>query len=226
MKKLLVIGIAILIAGMAGEANAANLISNGGFEAPDVGGSFVTYHTAPAGFGWTIVNGAPGSYCGIDLINDCWPGVSGAYGDQSVDIDYGTIIYQTIATVPGQSYLFSFAYANNYARPSATGSFGVFDTAVFTGEGDYDFDPGDFLLSGNLTHSGSTKSNMNFLRYESVFTALSDSTTLGFAGETGNQYWGFVVDDVNVDKVIPEPMSVSLLGLGLLGVIARLRRRK
>ena len=94
---------------------APELVTNGGFEARSVvnASSFDTY---PAGSpnltGWTIDNGS------IDHIKGYW---GAKEGSQSIDLDGGVpgAISQTLTTVPGQSYVISFAYSTNYDRQRA-----------------------------------------------------------------------------------------------------------
>ena len=81
----------------------ANLILNGGFETPDVSGSWVTYNSGsvPAEFEWAVaVNW-------VNHINTDWQGVSGTSNpdgfDQSVDIDAAAELSQSISTTLGNT---------------------------------------------------------------------------------------------------------------------------
>ncbi len=116
----------IIILGGATTAMAEQIV-NGGFELPplpagtdfvDVTGDFIT--------GWTIPDGWT-----IDLVRDYWPAFQGS---QSIDLDgdsgIGTTILQSFATVPGQAYSLSFAYANNIDASTATGRVQVLGTTT------------------------------------------------------------------------------------------------
>ena len=80
------------------------------------------------------------------------------------------------------------------------------------------------LLSATLTHDiPNTQANMEWLFFDSLFTADSSTTTLTFTGEFSNGVLGFAIDDV---RAVPVPPAVWLFGSGLLGVVGIARRKK
>ena len=96
----------------------ADLVTNGGFETP-ITGNFtdLTAGSQPPGFGWSITSG------GVDVVlaGPSSDFASAAFeGSQFLDLDGFTpgAIAQSFATIPGNNYLLSFAYANN---PDGTG---------------------------------------------------------------------------------------------------------
>lgn len=213
MKKTLTIP--VLALGILGTGDTAfgapiNLIENGGFESPDIPGSYDTFYYAPAGFVWTITNGY------INPINDFWSGVSGTTNpdgfDQSIDIDYATVVSQTFVTEPGMRYELSFWYANNPALNSVSSAGYV----RVTGD--------SLLLSDRLVHTGSLIYDMRFTNYTRRFVADGTTATLAFQGEFSNGLIGFVIDDVSV-VAVPEPSTVALASLGA-GALWYIRRRR
>ena len=168
---------------------SANLILNGGFETPDIGGRFTTYTSAPTGFDWSITGS--GGY-GVDIINYEWDGVSGTSNpdgyDQSVDIDYASTLSQSFSTTPGTAYRIRFAYTHNFNTSESTG---YVDIAGL-----------ENLLSVTLVHdTPNTQQNMQWMYFEDTFTADSATTELTFTGEYSNGKLGFSVDDVSVIPV-------------------------
>jgi choice-of-anchor C domain-containing protein len=184
----------------------AERIVNGGFETPVLaaGVKYVTLSGADIP-GWTV---APGT---VDLIRDDWPAFD---GNQSIDLSGspgppGTAIFQSFASIAGESYVLSFRYANNTGVNSASG------VVEILGMG------GSALLSDPLTHAGSTLAAMDYLLYTRIFTADSATTTLRFTHGTSNlaDFGGLVLDAVSVlpAGVVPEPTAGVLAVLGCLG---------
>lgn len=198
------VGLALLLATAPARAE---LLVNGGFELPALppGTAFVTQPPG-APVGWTIDSGS------IDLIRDYWPAHSGL---QSIDLAGSSagVISQTFATTAGLPYRFSFAYANNV------------DVATATGRADILGAGSSILLTTTVTHTGSTRPNMNYIIFTGDFVANSATTTVRFTHITSTipQFAGLALDSASV-QAVPEPTSVALLGIGALG-LCLVRRR-
>ena len=148
----------------------ANLILNGGFEAPDIEGYMKTYTSAPAGFDWSIVQGSR-----IDHINMLWQGVSGTPNpdgyDQSVDIDFDSALSQSFSTTPGTTYRIRFAYSRNRIALQATGYVDIVGLSN--------------LYSVTLTHDTPFPSeDLVWIYFEDTFTADSSTAQLTFMSRT------------------------------------------
>lgn len=180
---------------------SANLIVNGGFETPDVASGSWKYFSASDVDGWEGSN--------IEIW-DNYGGVSAYEGHQFAELNahpssgsaFG--IFQSFATTIGQSYDLSFAYR---ARRSDSESFNV---SVMPGT--------DWNMTDHVVGAWSI--------FSSSFVASSALTTLTFTTvipETGTV--GNFLDDVKVTASVPEPGTMALLGLGLLGLGVSRRRQ-
>lgn len=192
----------------------ANLVTNGSFETPIVGGApFVTLNSGSGALpGWSILGS-------IDHIGSYW---QASDGNQSIDLNglgqLGTIS-QTLATTPGQLYELTFDMAGNP-----------------------DFDSVKTLLVQvdavaqpfNFDSTGKSLGAMGWVSHSLLFTATDVVTTLMFQSLTidflapapvSNMFsFGPALDNVAVNAV-PVPAAVWLLGSALLG-LGMIRRRK
>jgi choice-of-anchor C domain-containing protein len=199
-------------------AARANLVFNGSFEQPTVGGGFVTLPSGSTGLtGWTILDGTVGlAPDSIDHIGSYW---QAAEGNQSIDLDGGAsdgndaaAISQDISTTPGQSYLLQFAMAGNPDNGDVTKTVKVsFGAASDT----YTF---------NTT--GMTHENMGWVEYSLLLPGnlvTGNTTTLMFDSRTTG-YWGPALDNVRVSAV-PLP-AAAWGGMALFGLVGgnKLRR--
>ncbi|WP_337174532.1 DUF642 domain-containing protein [Paludisphaera sp.] len=228
---LIALGIAIAPSG----ARAANLIQNGGFEDPTVGGG--SYQTIGVGSGalpfWTIV-GNPGN--NVDLVQTAYSedppnGVSpfNAYeGLNSLDLtgngNVGTAvgIQQSVATVVGRQYTLSFFVGRATPREGYTG-FHAYDGDATV---DLSLDGGVTRLS--FTNSNSTPGQIDWQAFSHTFTAIDTTTLISFYNGTPlippANFAG--LDDVRLEAV-PEPASVAMLASGALGLaFLRFARRR
>jgi choice-of-anchor C domain-containing protein len=99
---------ALSLAFASAEVSHANIVTNGDFETPDAGSSYVMYAAGSAFGGWSVETGS------VDLVGTDW---QAAAGRQSVDVTGSTgdagSIYQDLSTIPGQTYMLRFALAGN-----------------------------------------------------------------------------------------------------------------
>ena len=179
--------VAVLLLLASGAANAG-LVVNGGFESDFTG--------------WTVTGAAVrGANYGISTnLPESGTSSAGFRGD----LARGTLTYlsQTLATVPGQTYIASFWGANvPHGAPTNTVQ---------------------FVWDGTQVLNQSNVNPMPWTFVSGPFTATSSSTVIEFGFLNGPQGW-WAIDNVNIDPT-PEPGSVILCGLGI-GLVGLLRRR-
>jgi hypothetical protein len=222
--KVLSVGLqGMLAAALVGAATCvhAQLLTNGSFES----GTFINQgndtETFTAGAttmsGWTTT----GNFVS-------WIGPSNPFGlmaqDGSFFLDltgyhtgapFGGVT-QTIATTPGQPYALTF-YLGSY-----TARWGGPPVSILASAG---------ATSGTFTNSATTGSS-TWTPETLDFTATGTSTVITLTGTAGVEYIG--LDNVNVACTspsgcgtgVPEPRTLTLLGLGLAGIWFARRERK
>jgi hypothetical protein len=203
--KQLALTISVLACGLATTPTSAELIVNGGFEAPLVTNSGpppglgFDYKTGTQITGWTITGAKE------PLFNTIYQPVGG--GNQALQLESLFSVFQTFATTAGQAYVLTFDLAAYNMRdrllqiaPLEVIVDGV--TANFIGD--------DFA----------------YVTETVPFTATGASTTVSFRN-TGLFGVNFPqIDDVSVVAAVPEPASVALLGIGFAALGLTRRRKK
>ncbi len=187
---------------------AAELLTNGDFEATGFGGTGGYYnlgnvgadHPVPADFGWAVpVNN-------VDIVAN---GVYGPYlasgGAYSLDlVGYGATggISQTFNTVAGKTYTVKFDYSSNNGIDNPTADVSVDGGSI-----------------GGVTGSHSWQS------FTTTFVGTGAATTFAITEVYGGGNAGVFLDNVSVSGAVPEPASWALMITGLGLACAALRRR-
>lgn len=189
-----------------GTASAAELIVNGGFEAPQIGASYATTTNLP---GWTVDAG------NVDIVQS--PTYAAKGGTQAVDLIGSGVttgaISQAFQTTIGQTYRLVFAYTNNT------------DTDVYL-SADVLVMGAASLLSSSISHQGGTVGTPNWTIFSKTFVADSTSTKLSFLDTSHRYNQGIFFDNVSVSSAVPEPATWALMILGIGVTGGALRRKK
>lgn len=213
--------VAVFLFGLCGAARsrADNLVVNGSFESPNVGGGWSMFANGSVP-GWYTTDSAGD----IEIDGDIF-GAPAYAGNQSLEVNaYNPEdVYQTISgLVAGQTYVLSWAYGD---RPGS----GDEKLQVY-------FTPSKDLTAAtpvatDYDNLGGSNSKLLWSTNSVVVTAISTTEVLSFKGVyvDGNASYGNEVDAVSLATAsAPEPSTLLLLalGLGMLGLVNTWRRRR
>jgi len=222
------LAVAIVAAGVslvsASGAVAAPVLTNGSFEAPGLGGG--AYSTLNNGdttiTGWTV-GGSD-----IDYIGSYWQASNGSHSlDLNGYISPGSISQTITGLTVGSVYRIFFDMAGNPDSGPALKTLEVDLDGVF--QNAFQFD------TTGMSHGamGWTTNSFDFTATGASQLLAFVSTTTGFSGNADHPYsFGPALDNVSIDTLraaptaVPEPLTLSVFGAGLAGVVAARRRRR
>lgn len=189
---------------------SAQIVTNGGFEAPVI--TDPCCNTVPPDSlpGWTATPN-------VNVVNGTFDSTNGnlAYeGNQYLDLvgqGGSGSISQDLSLNAGETYTLTFAYSHNLFAPSEATS----ASALVSIDG----------LSDIISHDTGDTSNLDWRIFSGNFVATG-SDTLNFLNLSGGPNEGIFLDAITV-AAVPEPgtWAMMLLGFGAIGLAMRARRR-
>jgi choice-of-anchor C domain-containing protein len=211
----------VSIAGAAvplGGADAVTVI-NGSFEdGIDPGGFATLYSSQPSATnitGWTVTSG------NIDYIGNYWQAANGTRSIDMNGLEPGAISQTLTGLTSGHQYTVTFSLAGNPDNGPAVKTLQV---TAGVGNQSYSFD---------ITTTPSTHANMGWVRESFVFTANATTDILAFASTTTSippgslPAFGPALDNVSITpSPLPAGLPLFAGGLGVIGLLARRRKRK
>lgn len=194
------LGISALIGAMGVVANAQNLVTNGDFESGtgSIGAnSWVTFTSSSPLSGWNVLP------VGNVVVVGAGSTFTWLTPSPSKELDLsgtgpdsvGSGVFQTLATVIGQTY--------------------TLKSDIYCPSGSIEIKAGTNTWSRSNVDPRSTAETFSFV-------ADSTATTLQFKSTSG--IWTHI-DNVSVVAAVPEPATMAVLGLGLVGLVRRKRSK-
>ena len=171
-----------------GSAVDGDLVRDGGFERPVLGGRFTSLQTGASAGAWTVTSGS------VDLVHKGYWAPAG--GDQSVDLNScsaGTVS-QDLATQAGQRYAVRYAYAGN---PETSDRLKHFHVEV----------DGAVLEERTFDTTGRSVSAMGWVTGVTSFVASGTTASLAFVSDQAGSCGGATLDEVSVTP-LPLPPGV------------------
>lgn len=222
--------------GFVGQAAPIIGTFNEGFETPDVAyGTWATKGTPPSnwvptttdsGFGWDkygLYDEGDGSL------------FTTSFGDQVLKLDYnGNSGYTTkegVITPSGILPYSKYSVSVNVGTSEASGRYTIrliaFDGTANTLRDDVQLPIGGATYTVLDTISGVTALDDMSLQVSTTWELLDDPSVVGqdFAVQLVGDGGGPIYDNVSVVVSLPEPSTIILAGLGLMGLTFRRRRR-
>jgi choice-of-anchor C domain-containing protein len=198
----------ILLASAAAPAQAAELLTNGSFEAGPAPGGFTTYGTGDTSItGWNILAGD------VDHIGSFWAASDGMRSLDLTGVNAGTI-GQSFATTAGLTYRVTFDLWANLDG-------GTLPRIIYANVGG-----SDLTFSSN---GGGSNAAPNWVGQAFTFVATGASTNLTFRADplSSGCCYGPALDNVSATAAaVPEPATWGMMFLGFGVAGAALRRRK
>jgi hypothetical protein len=210
----LIIAATLSTQAMLSQALPVNLLTNGSFESLQFGGSW-TYRSNPNDVaGWSWSDGSAMEFwntpfLGVDAVDGRKIAELNAHGGNG---DYS--FYQNFETVAGQTYHYSFSYQ---ARSNNNEQFHLGITRFH-----------DDIIPELITQTDYTDHVTGQWKLaQGSFVAVGSMSQIGFwSDDSVGDTTGNLLDHVVVTKSVPEPGSIVLIALGLIGLVASRRRLK
>lgn len=209
MKKFLLGLICIFVAGITSTSSATSLLLNGSFETPELGGtSWSVYKSID---GWVALDGTAGIEIQRNTVTQAQDGAQyveldshGGSGDSN------STMGQVVGLLANTTYQLDFYYQARTMNDNDNGiEYGIIGVSPFNLSVDLeDQAPGAWLAVSQRFFIEDARD------YTVYFSAFGNSNTLG----------GFI-DNVSLNPV-PEPATMMLFGIGLLGLAGVSRRKK